>query len=102
MELLEQFFTGWHFVWYEIISGAVGGLVNYIWKHRQIELPSRSGKVVDLNFLVAPLLGAFVAFVVDTHPVMCALLGFSANDVLKAAETAIRRRLEKETKDQQS
>jgi len=83
----------WHFAIEEIIAGAVGGLAYAIFRDDVI-LPSVSGRKVLLGCFRAIALGAFVGFIVDTHPAFSALMGFSFNDVIKAIQTKLKHWLE--------
>jgi hypothetical protein len=95
IEILSQ----WHFSWVCILAGAVGGLVNAIATADSFVLPSISGRQVFFASLKSVLIGAFIGFVVDTHPVFSALLGYSGMDVLQMLENKVRRRLSASTKD---
>jgi nitrate/nitrite transporter NarK len=95
IEILSQ----WQFSWVCILAGAVGGLVNAIATADCFVLPSVSGRKIFFASLKSVLIGAFIGFVVDTHPVFSALLGYSGMDVLQMLENKLRRRLLASTKD---
>lgn len=78
----------WHFVTDEILSGALGGLVYAVFRD-EIFLPHVSKNKIHLGFIRALILGAFIGFIVDTHPVFSALMGFSFNDVFVAIQKRI-------------
>jgi len=77
----------------------VGGLINAIATADGFVLPSVSERKIFFASLKSVLIGAFVGFVVDTHPVFSALLGYSGVDVLQMLENKVRRRLSASTKD---
>jgi len=91
IEIVKQ----WEFSWVCIIAGAIGGLIKAIASAEHFTLPSVSGHKIFLASLKSVLVGAFIGFVVDTHPVFSALLGYSGMDVLQMLETKVRKHLEK-------
>jgi len=95
IEMLSQ----WQFSWVCVLAGAIGGLVNAIASADCFVLPSVSGRKIFFASLKSVLIGAFIGFVVDTHPVFSALLGYSGMDVLQMLESKVRGRLMTTTKD---
>lgn len=83
----------WHLNVYEIICGGIGGLMYAVFKD-ELYLPKQTNGKIVLGFLRAILLGMFVGFVVDTHVVFSALMGFSFNDVIKAIEKRIQKTIQ--------
>ena len=82
----------WHLSPLEIFAGALGGLVSYLFK----EAPTDVRKVNPMRLLTAVLAGAFVAFVVNTHPALSALMGYSAHDVLQTLRKRLLRQIGEE------
>jgi len=80
---------------WSILCGAIGGFVHSI-LHDEILFPQFRGGKVFLGFVRPVLLGAFVGFLLDTHPVVSAVGGFVALDILRAIERHVRRRLHSE------
>jgi hypothetical protein len=89
VEILSQ----WHFSWVCVLAGAMGGLINSIAYADCFVLPSVSGRKIFFASLKSVLIGAFIGFVVDTHPVFSALLGYSGTDVLKMIERKLKHQL---------
>jgi predicted membrane protein len=86
IDMLSQ----WHFTWVCVLAGAIGGLINAIASADAFVLPSVSGRKIFFASLKSVLIGAFIGFVVNTHPVFSALLGYSGTDVLHMLEKKIR------------
>jgi hypothetical protein len=74
----------WSFDWHCVVSGAVGGFCYFVFRDN-VTLPSKTGLRLHLGILKGIVLGAFSGFLVDTHPVLSALMGFAFNDFLSAA-----------------
>jgi predicted membrane protein len=85
-----EMFSQWQFSWVCVLAGAIGGLINAIASAECFVLPSVSGRKIFFASLKSVLIGAFIGFVVDTHPVFSALLGYSGTDVLHMLEKKIR------------
>jgi len=84
---------GWSFSWISVLAGAIGGFVNAVVSSDAFVLPSFSGHKIFWASLKSVIIGAFVGFVVDTHPVFSALMGYSGTDVLHMVERKIRKQL---------
>jgi len=95
IETLQQ----WSFSWVCVVAGAIGGFINAVATSDAFVLPSVSGRKIVWASLKSVIIGAFVGFIVDTHPVISALLGYSGNDVLRMVERKIRRSLNGEEGD---
>jgi hypothetical protein len=87
IETLQQ----WSFSWVCVLAGAIGGFINAVATSDAFVLPFVSGRKIVWASLKSVIIGAFVGFIVDTHPVISALLGYSGNDVLRMIEQKIRR-----------
>jgi hypothetical protein len=83
----------WDFSWISVLAGAIGGFVNAVVSSDAFVLPSVSGRKIFWASLKSVIVGAFVGFVVNTHPVFSALMGYSGTDVLHMVERKIRKRL---------
>jgi len=95
IEMLSQ----WEFSWVCVLAGAVGGLINAIASADCFVLPSVTGRKIFLASLQSVLIGAFIGFIVDTHPVFSALLGYSGTNVLQVLEQRVRGLLSVTSKD---
>ena len=95
IEILSQ----WHFEWVCILAGAIGGFIKAIASAEYFALPLFSERKIFFASLKSVLVGAFIGFVVDTHPVFSALMGYSGMDVLETLERKLHKRLETATKD---
>jgi hypothetical protein len=84
----------WEFSWVSILAGAVGGFINTVANCECFVLPSVSGRKIFWASLKSLFIGAFVGFIVDTHPVFSALMGYSGTDVLRMVERKIKKKLE--------
>jgi len=89
--MVEQF-HGWEFSWINVLAGAIGGFINAVATSDAFVLPSVSGRKIFWASLKSVIIGAFVGFIVNTHPVVSALLGYSGTDVLKMVERRLRGR----------
>jgi hypothetical protein len=89
--MMEQLY-GWEFSWINVLAGAIGGFINAVVSSDAFVLPSVSGRKIFWASLKSVIIGAFVGFIVNTHPVVSALLGYSGTDVLKAVERRLRGR----------
>jgi len=90
IEMLQS----WEFSWVNVIAGAIGGFINAVATSDAFVLPHVSERKIVWASLKSVLIGAFVGFVVDTHPVFSALMGYSGTDVLHMIERKIRKRFE--------
>jgi hypothetical protein len=97
---MEEVIHIWDFSWISVLAGAVGGFVNAVVTSDAFVLPSVSGRKIFWASLKSVIIGAFVGFIVNTHPVFSALMGYSGMDVLHMVERKIRKQIgddEKET-----
>ncbi|MEM4168037.1 MAG: hypothetical protein QXW98_06310 [Candidatus Caldarchaeum sp.] len=85
-----EFHVHWHFSWATILAGAFGGFIYSVFRD-ELFLPrvEKNSNRVVLGLFRSVLLGMFVGFVVDTHPLLSALMGFSFNDVIAAIQRRI-------------
>lgn len=85
-----EFHVHWHFGWATILAGAFGGFIYSVFRD-ELFLPrvEKNSNRVVLGLFRSVLLGMFVGFVVDTHPLLSALMGFSFNDVIAAIQRRI-------------
>jgi len=83
----------WNFSWLSVLAGAIGGFVNAVVSSDAFVLPSYSGRKIFWASLKSVIIGAFVGFVVNTHPVFSALMGYSGTDVLHMVERKIKKKL---------
>ena len=84
---------GWHFSWYNVLAGAAGGFI-YSIRDGDIELPRLTRNcTVNLGFIAFVLMGAFAGFLMDTHPALCAVVGYAGSDFINALYGVVRRRI---------
>ncbi|MEM4167994.1 MAG: hypothetical protein QXW98_06090 [Candidatus Caldarchaeum sp.] len=81
----------WQFSWTTLFAGAFGGFIYAVFRD-ELSLPKveRDNNRIALGLFRSVLLGLFVGFVVDTHPLLSCLMGFSFNDVIVSIQRRVR------------